>query len=160
MFRRFVLVSAIVAALAIAACGDQQSAEQPERRQVHGEFTVGDATLHYVATYQDTVLVAVEEEQSFGDDGQARARYEVVDGRLVYYRIEEQRRLAGENQRGFEDISLELEFDAAGRIRRQTKLVDGEPVDLVGYEAPGVQRHFAELKRRADLAQGAAVGGI
>ena len=147
--------------LLLLACSDQQGAGEFVRRQVHGEFRVGDSTLHYVATYHDTTLVAVEEEQSYGDDGQARARYEIVAGRLVYYRLDEQRRLmsTGDDD-AFAEVSLELEFDAAGRIRRQTKLVDGEPTELVGYEVPGVQLHFEELKRRVDLAQGAALGGM
>lgn len=147
--------------LVLLGCGDQQNTGRPAQRQVRGEFSVGDITLRYIATYQDTTLVVVEEEQSYGGDGQARAHYEVVDGHLVYYRIDEQRRVVGSgDDGGFAEVSLELEFDTAGRIRRQTKLVDGEPTELVGYEAPGVQRHFEELKRRVDLAQGAALGGM
>ena len=158
---RLIAVFALTALSLIAACADQQSGEPSARWQVRGEFSHGDATTRYVATYQDTILVAVEEEQNYGDYGLARTRYEVVDGRLVYYRSDEQRRVMSEGQTGdFEEISLELEFDEAGRIRRQIKLVDGEPTELVGYEAPGVQRHFEELKRRADLAQGAALGGM
>ena len=155
------LVMVVVLPLLLLACGDQQGTGGSAQRQVHGEFLVGDTVLHYVATFQDTTLVAVVEEQSYGNDGQAHARYEVVDGRLVYYRIDEQRRVVGTGDGGdFAEVSLELEFDAAGRIRRQTKLVDGELSDLVGYEVPGVQLHFEELKRRVDLAQGTALGGM
>ena len=130
-------------------------------REIRGEFAVGDAVVRFNATFQDTTLISVAEEQVFGELGAARARYDVVNGRLVYYRCDERRRVmnreAGDD---YESVCLEFEFELDGRLRSECKPVDGRPADLLGYEAPGVQRHFAELKRRADLAQGAAVGGL
>jgi hypothetical protein len=159
---RRAIVPALVALLALAACGERQSAEQPPRqRQVRGEYALGDATIRYVATYRDSTLLAVEEVQDFGEFGQAEAHYEVADGRLVYYRIDEQRRVVDQDQPDdFEAVSLELEFDARGSLRRHSKLVDGEPRQLVGYEISDAQHHFEQLKRRVDTVQGAAVGGM
>jgi hypothetical protein len=144
----------------VLACGD---ADQPtdQLRQVQGSFAAGDGTYHFVGTYRDTMLQTVEVEHRHGDLGRGRTRYDVVGGHLVYVRTEEQRRAVGRDADGrFETVVLELEFDPSGRLIRQKKTVDGQPVEPQGYEAPGARRHFQELRERVDQAQQAAVGGM
>jgi len=151
-----------VATLSFAwGCASDGGTDAAGRRQVHGSFTSGDATHHFVATFLDTLLISVEEELRQGDLGRGRTRYEVIGGNLAYVRSEQQRRISGQAENGrFEQVVLELEFDAEGHIRRQEKTVDDEPVELLGYEAPGAQRHFAELRERADAALRAATGRL
>lgn len=139
---------------ALTGCGD--SGGDARRHQVSGQFDMGDATLQFVATFEDSVLVAVEEHQNFGDLGTTSAVYQVVDGRLASYHSEESRLRTAPDATGHEQVELILEFDAAGHVLSQHKSIDGNRVELVGYEAPGVQRHFAELSRRA-LAEDQAV---
>ncbi len=143
----------------LLACGADRHAADDGRRQVHGSFTVGDVTHHFVATYQDSTLLSVVEEQRSGDLSRGRTRYDVVEGRLVSVWTEEQRRAAGDDG-PFETVTLELEFDATGQVRRQAKTVDGRPAELLGYEAPGLQRHFNELRERVDQAHRAAAAGM
>ncbi len=155
-----VLAGALGSLLALAGCGGAPPPGADARREIRGEFKLGDATLTFTATFQDTALIAVSEDQSYGELGRAHAEYEVVDGRLSYYRCEEQRQVVnGDRSQDYESVRLELEFDAWGDVQRQRKTVDGSPAELLGYEAPGVQRHFAELKRRAGRAGGTAIGG-
>ncbi|MBD3222973.1 hypothetical protein GF314_17220 [bacterium] len=144
---RVVALTAVVACGYLSGCATDEA--DPHHDQVRGRFTIGDATVEYVATYQDSSLVRVEEAQSFGDLGEATATYEVVDGRLVAYRREETRQKMGRDAQGTESVQLLLEFDRQGQILHQRKLVDGQARELVGHEAPGAQRHFVELRRRA-----------
>jgi hypothetical protein len=145
----------------LAACGGDEDAMPGARHQIHGTYTVGESTHHFVATFQDSVLIAVEEEQQYGDLGRGRTRYEVVQGRLVAVRTEEQRRPAGPDSSGaFETVILELEFDPAGELVRQSKRIDGEPAELLGYEAPGARRHFQQLRQRVDAARRTAAAGM
>ncbi len=149
----------LVLLLVLPACGGDDRAADGGRHQVHGSFTVGDVTHHFVATYQDSTLLSVIEEQRAGDLSRGRTRYEVLEDRLVSVHTEEQRRAVG-NGGPFETVTLELEFDATGQVLRQAKTVDGAPAELLGYEAPGVQRHFGELRERVDQAQRAAAAGL
>jgi hypothetical protein len=143
-----VLLILLSSALVLSGCADQDV--PANQYELSGQFAMGDATLRYVATFVDSTLVRVEEEQLFGDLGEATATYEVVDGRLVAYRRDETRRQLGQDRAGTEEVLLELEFDARGRVQHQQKLVDGQARELLGHEAPGAQRHFAELRRRVD----------
>ncbi|MEZ4386448.1 MAG: hypothetical protein R3D98_02485 [Candidatus Krumholzibacteriia bacterium] len=150
----------IALAIVLAGCGRGDRETAAHERQVSGQFASGDATLHYVATFRDSALVKLEEQQDFGDLGEARAVYEVVDGRLAYYRSDESRARAGDGPTGRERVQMELEFDAAGRVIGQHKFVDGSPAELLGYEAPGVQRHFEGLSRRAAAEEAVARAGM
>lgn len=145
-FRVAVPVAVVVVGY-LSGCATDEA--DPHHDQVRGRFAIGDATVEYVATYHDSSLVRVEEAQSFGDLGEATAIYEVVDGRLVAYRREETRRKMGRDASGTESVQLVLEFGRQGQIRHQRKFVDDEARELVGHEAPGAQRHFLELRRRA-----------
>ncbi len=156
---RYHLVLLAMAVL-LAGCGQTDQQSDAHRRQVSGQFSMGDATHHFVATFHDSALVKLEERQQFGDVGEASSVYEVVDGRLTYYRCDEQRARTGADATGHEQVELELEFDTAGQVLNQRKLVVGAPTELVGYEAPGVQRHFAELRRRAVEEDRAALAGM
>jgi hypothetical protein len=141
------LVAVLLAAATLAGCGDDRS--PTSRYAVEGGFAQGDASSRFVATFVDSSLVKVEETQHFGDLGEAEVVYEVDDGQLVYYRRNETRQRMNPDASGREQVELELEFTPDGRLLRGVKLVDGEPSEMLGYEAPGARRHFAELSKRA-----------
>jgi len=146
----------VLISLLMALAGCDGAPEAGNRYQVSGQFSMGAGTRQFVATYLDSTLIIVEERQRYGDLGAVQARYEVVDGHLVYYRCDESRQRRGSGASGHESVELELAFDTAGTVLSQLKLVDGQPTSLQGYEAPGVQRHFEELRRRAEEGREAA----
>lgn len=140
---------AVVALAAATLIGCSEDEPPTSRYAVEGGFAQGEGSSRFVATFVDSSLVKVEEMQQFGDLGEAEVVYEVDDGQLVYYRRNESRQRMGPDATGREQVELELEFTPAGRLVRGVKLVDGEPSEMLGYEAPGARRHFAELSERA-----------
>jgi hypothetical protein len=134
---------------AIRAAVTATAAALPHYHQITGRWQNEQTTSTYHAYFSGPHLEYVTESAGDGDKSYAVNKYYYVDGVLYYFH--------GQGSVGSGDsfnpqpaeIDVQIAFDAAGRVTRSVKTLNGRSAALEKGEAAAILEHAGELRRDA-----------
>lgn len=121
--------------------------QRPAFERMDGTLRSGDTEARVAAFLENGDLRLIEERVRYGEEGTARNRYYVSDGRLVYFdSLRVRPRDVGENRlRARDEVITLLAFGEDGRLLGSEKTVNRQPMRLPSTDPPGVLARFESL---------------
>lgn len=153
MTRRFLPALCLVLACGGGAADAAVDTAAPAAARVEvdsGTYTDGDERVTWRRATGTSAQVVFEETARFGEDGVADRRYVLTDSlRLVLYTEARTQTVQSPSRApATQRVNTQVEFDSDQVLQRQTRMADGEVVELSPFEIEQIQRRARALVER------------